>query len=64
MTNRDALIQGLSARDWETDKCVAGYIACPYTQKCENPYVYGTSHFQVYCDEVCKTAWLDKEFEE
>lgn len=61
MTNREALIQGLQKRDWETDRIYTSMIACPYVNKCENPYKYGTTNYQVFCDEVCKTAWLDEE---
>lgn len=62
MTNREVLINSLSKRDYEVDKCVTGLIECPYTD-CTNPYEYGTADFQIYCDEVCKTEWLESEEE-
>ena len=65
MTNREMLIETLSKRDWETDRYATAYIECPYhsDNDCKNPHKYGTSDFQIYCDEDCKTEWLDKEFE-
>lgn len=65
MTNREALLQALKDDDWEVLRGAASYIACPYVldEDCHNEYEYGTADFQIYCDEVCKTNWLGKEFE-
>ena len=63
MTNREVIITGLQENDWEIDRIITGFIECPYVldSDCENPYKYGTSDFQIFCDEHCKTEWLDKE---
>ena len=60
MTNREELIALLQNKEYETDILATSFIECPYT-KCENPHKYGTTEFQIYCDENCKLEWLDKE---
>ena len=64
MTNREVLIEMLSRKEYETDVIATSYIECPYRSDadCHNKYRYGTTDFQVYCDEVCKTAWLEEEY--
>lgn len=63
MTNREMIISCLQQPDIESLSFVTSYIECPYVgDECENPYKYGTSDFQIYCDEQCKTEWLDKEW--
>lgn len=65
MTNREMLIACLQAgNDEEIQWTATAYIACPYIrdEDCENPHKYGTSSFQVYCDEVCKMEWLNKNW--
>ena len=61
MTNREALHQALGVDAWEVLRSAASYIACQY--RSDEEYEYGTADFQIYCDEVCKTDWLGKEFE-
>ena len=66
MTNREMLLETLAEDDWEINRFATGYIECPYhrDEDCHNEHKYGTSAFQIYCDEVCKTDWLGKEFTE
>lgn len=65
MTNREMLLECLKEDDWEINRHAASYIECPYhtEDECMNPHEYPTSSFQIYCDEVCKTDWLNKEYE-
>ena len=64
MTNRERLIDLLNRTNYETDMITASFIACPYysDDNCHNPHDYGTTDFQIFCDE-CKEEWLDKEAE-
>lgn len=62
MTNREALIDLLSTGTFEADILATSYIECPYTHECDNEYKYGTFDFQIYCDEECKTKWLEEEY--
>lgn len=64
MTNREVLIEMLSRKEYETDVIATSYIECPYSSDsdCHNKYSYGTTDFQIYCDEDCKTAWLEEEY--
>lgn len=64
VTNREAIIQGLQARTYESDITVVSYIDCPYysDDDCKNPHKIGTTDHQMFCDE-CKAEWLDKEYE-
>lgn len=65
MTNREMLLECLKEDDWEKNRYAASFIECPYVldRDCHNKNKYGTSAYQIYCDEVCKTEWLGKEFE-
>ena len=65
MTNREMLLDCLKEDDLEINRYAASYIECPYHSEsgCTNPHRYGTSSFQIYCDEICKTDWLNKEYE-
>lgn len=60
MTNRESIIDLLQRNSYEDDSIVASYIECPYCDGCTNPHEYGTTDFQMYCDD-CKIEWLDKE---
>lgn len=64
MTNREALIDLLSTGTFEADILATSYIECPYSSDsdCHNKYSYGTTDFQIYCDEECKTKWLEEEY--
>lgn len=66
MTNRDALIQGLSNHSKDCDVYTVEYIACPYrtASDCVNMQQgieAGTKKYYDLCSE-CKADWLEKEW--
>ena len=65
MTNREALIELLEKKEFESDILATSFIECPYTsdKDCKNPHPYGTSDYQIFCDEDCKCEWLEKEID-
>ena len=66
MTNRDALIQGLSNHSRDCDIYTVEYLACPYysSDDCLNKQRGNESGTQEYNDlcSVCKADWLEKEW--
>lgn len=65
MTNKEMLIECLQGDEYHQITFASSYIECPYSRDsdCHNKNEYGTSAHQIYCDEVCKPEWLNKEFE-
>lgn len=55
LTNRDALINALSANDSAIDMSVVVYLNCPHTTK--------TNYCATDDCEICKAEWLNKQFQ-